>query len=129
MLYYLFQYLDTMDFPGAGMFQYISFRSAIAVITSLFFSLLVGKKIIRRLQVLQIGEEIRNLGLEGQMQKRGTPTMGGVIILLSILIPVILFGDIKNIFLVGQRKIIGLPGCQPVSFAQDLLGFFNCQVD
>ncbi|KAF5081692.1 Phospho-N-acetylmuramoyl-pentapeptide-transferase [anaerobic digester metagenome] len=100
MLYYLFQYLDTMDFPGAGMFQYISFRSAIAVITSLFFSLLVGKKIIRRLQVLQIGEEIRNLGLEGQMQKRGTPTMGGVIILLSILIPVILFGDIKNIYVI-----------------------------
>lgn len=100
MLYYLFQYLDTMDFPGAGMFHYISFRSAIAVITSLFFSLLVGKKIIRRLQVLQIGEEIRNLGLEGQMQKRGTPTMGGVIILLSILIPVILFGDIKNIYVI-----------------------------
>ena len=83
MLYFLFQYLDMVDFPGAGMFQFISFRSAMAFITSLGFALLVGKRLIRYLQIKQIGEEIRDLGLEGQMQKKGTPTMGGIIILAS----------------------------------------------
>lgn len=100
MLYYLFKYLDKLDFPGAGVFQYISFRSAMAVITSLVISMIFGKKIIRILQRKQIGEEIRDLGLEGQMQKKGTPTMGGVIILASILIPVILFCDITNIYVI-----------------------------
>ena len=100
MLYYLFLYLERFDFPGAGMFQYISFRSAMAILTSLAFSLLVGKKIIRYLQRKQIGEEIRNLGLEGQLQKKGTPTMGGVIILLSTLLPVLLFSDILNVYVI-----------------------------
>lgn len=100
MLYFLFQYLDMIDFPGAGVFQYISFRSAIAFITSLGFSLLVGKRIIRYLQIKQIGEEIRDLGLEGQMQKRGTPTMGGIIILAATVLPVLLFSDLMNIYVV-----------------------------
>lgn len=98
MLYFLFQYLDRFDFPGAGLFNYISFRAAMAIITSLVISTVYGKKIIRRLQKAQIGETIRDLGLEGQMQKKGTPTMGGLIIHASILIPVLLFANLKNVY-------------------------------
>ncbi|MBN1416766.1 MAG: phospho-N-acetylmuramoyl-pentapeptide-transferase [Bacteroidales bacterium] len=98
MLYYLFDYLDRFDIPGAGMFQYLSFRSAVSVITSLVISLFIGKRIIKILQRKQIGESIRDLGLDGQLSKRGTPTMGGLIILASILIPVILFGDLLNVY-------------------------------
>jgi len=98
MLYYLFDYLERFDVPGAGLFQYISFRSALTVITSLMISLFTGKRIIRILQQKQIGETIRDLGLEGQLSKKGTPTMGGLIILASILVPVILFGDLRNIY-------------------------------
>ena len=100
MLFYLFKYLHHFDFPGAGMFQYISSRSAFAVITSLIISLVFGKRIIRSLQKKQIGETIRDLGLEGQLQKKGTPTMGGLIILASIVIPVLLFGDLKNVYVI-----------------------------
>ncbi len=100
MLYALFDYLHQFEFPGAGLFQYISFRASLAIITSLILSLVVGKRIIYFLQRKQIGESIRNLGLEGQMQKKGTPTMGGIIILTSILIPVLLFGDLSNIYVV-----------------------------
>jgi phospho-N-acetylmuramoyl-pentapeptide-transferase len=100
MLYYLFQYLDKLDVPGAGVFQYISFRAAMAIITSLAISTIYGKKIIQFLQRKQIGETIRDLGLEGQMQKKGTPTMGGLIILLSIIVPTLLFGDIANIYVI-----------------------------
>jgi phospho-N-acetylmuramoyl-pentapeptide-transferase len=98
MLIYLFEYLDRIGFPGAGVFQYISFRSASAVITSLIISMLFGKNIINYLRRKQIGERIRDLGLEGQVQKEGTPTMGGIIILASILIPVLLFGDLENTY-------------------------------
>jgi phospho-N-acetylmuramoyl-pentapeptide-transferase len=83
MLYYLFQYLDKLDVPGAGMFQYVTFRASLAAIISLLFSVIVGARIIRALQKNQIGETIRNLDLEGQYSKRGTPTMGGVIIIVS----------------------------------------------
>ncbi len=100
MLYYLFSYLNKFDIPGAGMFQYISFRSGMAIITSLIISMVFGKKIIMLLQKKQIGESIRNLGLEGQMQKKGTPTMGGIIILASVFIPVLLFGDIRNVYVI-----------------------------
>jgi phospho-N-acetylmuramoyl-pentapeptide-transferase len=100
MLYYLFAYLEKLDFPGAGVFEYISFRSAMAVLTSLIISLIFGKKIINILRKKQIGEPVRNLGLKGQMQKKGTPTMGGLIILASILIPVLLFGNLKNIYII-----------------------------
>lgn len=98
MLYYLFDYLEGLNFPGAGMFHYISFRASLAIILSLTIGLIFGKKIIRMLQRQQIGEEIRDLGLEGQMQKKGTPTMGGIIILASIIIPVLLLGDLKNVY-------------------------------
>ncbi len=98
MFYYLFNYLEGLNFPGARMFHYISFRASLAIILSLTIGLIVGKRIIRMLQRQQIGEEIRDLGLEGQMQKRGTPTMGGLIILASIVIPVLLLGDLKNVY-------------------------------
>ena len=96
MLYYLFRYLDQLDVPGAGVFNYISFRSAMAVITSLFISMLIGKKIINYLRKRQVGEVVRDLGLEGQYQKQGTPSMGGIIILASILIPVLLFAKLET---------------------------------
>lgn len=100
MLYYLFRYLDAVwDFPGAGLFNYISFRAAITLITSLFLSMIVGKRIIKMLQKKQIGEEIRALGLAGQESKKGTPTMGGIIILIAILVPCLLFGRLGNIYL------------------------------
>ncbi len=100
MFYYLFAYLEKFDIPGAGMFQYISFRSALTVITSLIISMIFGKGIINYLRKKQIGEEIRDLGLQGQMSKKGTPTMGGVIILGSIIIPTLLFADILNIYVI-----------------------------
>lgn len=98
MFYFLYKYLQHLDIPGAGMFQYISFRAALTVITSLVISLWIGKSIIRYLQKKQIGEVVRNLGLEGQYRKEGTPSMGGIIILASILVPVLLFGDLSNVY-------------------------------
>jgi phospho-N-acetylmuramoyl-pentapeptide-transferase len=100
MLYYLFQYLDNLNFPGAGVFSYISFRSAAAVITSLIISMLIGKRIIRFLQKKQVGEVVRDLGLEGQYRKEGTPSMGGIIILASIMIPVLLFAKLDNVYII-----------------------------
>lgn len=101
MLYYLFNYLDkTFDFPGAGVFNYISFRAAMALITSLIISLLFGKRIIEFIRRKQIGETIRELGLEGQTQKKGTPTMGGLIIIGAIIIPTLLFAKIHNVYVV-----------------------------
>ncbi len=100
MLYYLFTYLDSLDFPGAGVFEYISFRSAMTIITALVISMLFGKGIIRRLRKKQIGEDIRDLGLDGQIQKKGTPTMGGLIILASIVIPVLLFARLENVYII-----------------------------
>lgn len=100
MFYYLFEYLDKIDFAGAGLFQYLSFRAALAAITSLIVSMIFGKKIIRYLQKKQIGEVVRDLGLEGQYEKKGTPTMGGIIIIAAILIPVLLFAEIGNIYII-----------------------------
>ena len=98
MLYYLFKYLHTLNLPGAGVFTYISFRSAMAIIGSLIISLLIGKRIIQYLQKKQIGEVVRDLGLEGQYKKQGTPSMGGIIILASIIIPTLLFAKLDNIY-------------------------------
>ena len=99
MLYHLFTYLDSvMDLPGAGLFQYISFRAGMSLITSLVIGILFGKRIIEWLQLKQVGEIVRDLGLEGQMNKQGTPTMGGLIILAAILIPTLLFADLTNIY-------------------------------
>ena len=99
MLYHLFKYLDArFDLPGAGMFQYISFRAAVAIILALLVGIIFGRRIIDFLRRKQIGEDIRDLGLEGQMQKKGTPTMGGIIILLAILVPTLLVGRLDNIY-------------------------------
>ena len=99
MLYHLFKYLDeAYDLPGSGVFQYLSFRASAAVILSLLIVIIFGRRIIDFLRRKQIGEEIRDLGLEGQLQKRGTPTMGGVIILLAILIPTLLLGKLDNVY-------------------------------
>jgi len=101
MLYYLFDYLDrVLNFPGAGVFQYISFRAAMALIFSLVISLLFGKRIIAFIRKKQIGETIRELGLEGQTQKSGTPTMGGLIIIAAIVIPTLLFAKIHNVYII-----------------------------
>ncbi|MFT3995064.1 MAG: phospho-N-acetylmuramoyl-pentapeptide-transferase [Dysgonomonas sp.] len=100
MLYYLFNYLDTLDVPGAGMFRYVSFRAAISIVLSLLIATVLGRKIIDKLQKLQIGEIVRDLGLEGQMSKKGTPTMGGVIIIISILVPVLLCCRLDNIYII-----------------------------
>lgn len=99
MLYHLFSYLDNFDFPGAGVFQYLSFRAGFSFITALLISILFGKKVIDFLQKKQIGEIIRNLGLEGQMQKKGTPTMGGILIFISIVIPTLLFANLTNVYI------------------------------
>ena len=101
MFYYFFNWLHrAYDIPGGRLFEYISFRTAMAGLLSLILSLIIGKYVIRILQKRQIGEEIRNLGLHGQMEKKGTPTMGGIIILFSILIPVFLFNKLNNIYII-----------------------------
>lgn len=101
MLYYFFKYLDqVIDFPGAGIFEYISFRAGAAVITSLVITMLFGKRLINFLKKKQVGETIRDLGLDGQMEKQGTPTMGGLIILGAILVPTLLFAKLDNIYII-----------------------------
>jgi len=100
MLYYLFIYLhEVFGLPGAGVFQYISFRAAAALITSLFISMIIGKRLINYLRNKQVGETVRDLGLEGQSEKQGTPTMGGLIILAAILVPTLLFAKLHNIYI------------------------------
>ena len=124
MLYHLFQYLDrSYDLPGAGMFQYISFRSALAVILALLITITFGQGIIRFMQRRQIGEEIRNLGLEGQLQKRGTPTMGGVMILLAVLVPVLLFGRLDNIYI--QLMLVSTVWLGLLGFLDDYIKVFR----
>ncbi len=101
MLYYLFDYLDAnYNFPGAGLFQFISFRAAMSIILALLISTIFGKRIIRFLLAKQVGESVRDLGLKGQKEKAGTPTMGGLIIILSTLVPVLLFAKLDNIYVV-----------------------------
>ena len=100
MLYYLFEYLQELNIPGAGVFQYISFRAAMAIVVSLLISMVFGGKIINLIRAQQAGESIRDLGLKGQMEKAGTPTMGGLIILASIIIPTLLFAKLDNIYII-----------------------------
>ncbi len=124
MFYYLFQYLDrAFDFPGAGVFQYISFRALGAVILSLLIAAIFGRRIIDYLRTLQIGEEIRDLGLEGQMQKRGTPTMGGFIILASLLIPVLLFAKLSNVYII--LAIVSTIWTGMIGFLDDYIKVFR----
>lgn len=123
MLYDLFNYLDQLNFPGAGMFRYISFRSGLALILSLFISTTIGRRIINMLQRHQIGETIRNLGLEGQMSKKGTPTMGGVIIIIAILIPVLLCARLNNIYV--WLMIVTTVWLGTLGFADDYIKVFH----
>ncbi len=124
MLYHLFDYLsETFDIPGQALFSYISFRSTAAIILSLLIAIIFGKSIIRALQRAQIGEEVRNLGLEGQLAKRGTPTMGGLIILASILIPTLLFGDLTNIY--TQLLLVSTVWLGFIGFCDDYIKVFK----
>jgi phospho-N-acetylmuramoyl-pentapeptide-transferase len=124
MLYYFFQYLDShFDLPGTGVFQYISFRTAMAVITSLIISLLFGKRIIAILRRLQVGETVRDLGLDGQIQKQGTPTMGGFIILSAILIPTLLFAKLHNIYIIIM--LISTVWLGTIGFLDDYIKVFK----
>lgn len=128
MLYSLFKYLNEhYDLPGAGMFQYISFRSAAAIVISLLITIFFGRSIIRILQRHQIGEEIRDLGLEGQLSKKGTPTMGGVLILLAVLVPIILVGKLDNIYV--QLMIISTIWLGTLGFLDDYIKTFRHNKD
>jgi phospho-N-acetylmuramoyl-pentapeptide-transferase len=100
MLYYLFDYLNTLDIPGAGLFQYISFRAGLAAFFSLLITITFGKSLINFLRKKQVGEDIRDLGLQGQLQKKGTPTMGGLIIIAAILVPTFLLAQLDNIYII-----------------------------
>src|SRR4051812_48751821 len=100
MLYYLFEYLNNIDVPGAGVFQYISFRAGMAAFLSLLITITFGKNLINFLRKKQVGEDIRDLGLEGQVQKKGTPTMGGLIIIAAILVPTLLLAKLDNVYVV-----------------------------
>lgn len=100
MLYHLFDYLQQFDVPGARLFEYLTFRSGMALILSILIATIAGRHIIDRLQMMQVGEIVRNLGLEGQMSKTGTPTMGGVIIIIAIIVPCLLLGDFTNVYMI-----------------------------
>ena len=128
MLYYLFEYLENQyQIPGASLFNYISFRTAAAVITSLLISTIFGSKIIDFLRRKQIGESIRDLGLDGQNEKQGTPTMGGIIILCSTLIPVLLFARLDNIYII--LLIITLVWMGLIGFVDDYIKLFKKDKD
>ena len=124
MLYHLFEYLDlNFDFPGSGLFSFISFRAGMAIITSLLITLVFGGKLIRFLQRKQVGESIRDLGLEGQIEKAGTPTMGGVIIIAGILIPTILFAKLNNVYTL--LMIISTIWLGTIGFIDDYIKVFK----
>ncbi len=124
MLYYLFEYLDKhYQLSGAGLFQYISFRSAIAFVLSLLISSIYGKRIINYLQRKQVGESVRDLGLDGQKEKAGTPTMGGVIIIMATLIPVLLFAKINNVYII--MLIITTLWMGAIGFLDDYIKIFK----
>ena len=128
MLYYLFDYLDKhFNFPGAGLFQYITFRAFAATVMSLGIAAIWGKTVINLLRKLQIGEDIRDLGLAGQMQKKGTPTMGGFIILLSLLVPVLLFAKLHNIYII--LLIVTTVWLCAVGFLDDYIKVFKKNKD
>lgn len=123
MLYYLFEYLNSLDVPGAGVFQYITFRAAASIILSLLISMVFGKRIINLLHRQQVGETVRDLGLEGQKEKQGTPTMGGLIILASILIPTLLFARLENIYVILMLLSTVLLGL--IGFIDDYIKVFK----
>jgi phospho-N-acetylmuramoyl-pentapeptide-transferase len=119
MLYYLFHWLEDCGFPGARLMDYISFRSGAALLLSLFIALVFGRKIINHLQKLQVGEIVRNLGLEGQMKKTGTPTMGGVIIIIATVVPCLLVGNLSSIYMI--LMLVSTVWLGSLGFADDYL--------
>ena len=123
MLYYLFSWLDHLNIPGAGLFQFISFRASLALITSLIVSVIIGKRIIARLRLQQIGETVRDLGLAGQLEKSGTPTMGGLIILTAILIPTLLFAKLQNVYVITM--VIATIWLGLIGFLDDYIKVFR----
>ena len=125
MIYHLFRYLENLgwDIPGMGLMHYLSFRAMMSSVTAVLFALIVGKRIIRWLQKAQIGETVRDLGLEGQIQKKGTPTMGGIIIILSILMGVVLFCDLTNIYII--LLIVSTLWCGALGFTDDYIKVFR----
>ena len=128
MLYHLFTTLREMyDLPGAGLFSYVSFRAGMSLMTSLVVGILFGKRIIERLQLKQVGEIVRDLGLEGQMNKQGTPTMGGLIILGAILVPTLLFADLTNVY--TQLMILATVWLGTIGFIDDYIKVFKKNKD
>jgi len=123
MIYHLFQYLQKFDIPGQGLFKYLSFRAMLASVTAILISIFIGRRIIGWLQRKQIGETIRDLGLEGQMQKKGTPTMGGIIIIISIVVPALLFCDLTNVYL--QLLLFTTLWCGALGFSDDYIKVFK----
>ncbi len=124
MFYYLFDFLDKQfDFPGAGVFQYISFRAAMALIVSLLISLVFGKRIINLLHKKQVGETVRDLGLQGQLEKKGTPTMGGLIILAAIVVPTLLFAKLHNVYIL--LMLISTVWLGAIGFLDDYIKVFK----
>lgn len=123
MLYHLFEYLENIDFPGAGIFQYITFRASMAIVLSVIISTVFGVKIIKMLKRQQIGEDIRDLGLDGQLEKKGTPTMGGIIIIMSIIIPVLLFARLDNIYI--QLMLVSTLWLGFIGFLDDYIKVFK----
>ena len=124
MLYYLFDMLEQQyNLPGAGLFQFLSFRALVTVFFSILIATVIGKRIIYFIQKLQIGETVRDLGLEGQMQKKGTPTMGGVIIIIATLIPVLLFAQVLNVYIL--LLIVSLLWMGAIGFADDYIKVFK----
>ncbi|MFN5415715.1 MAG: phospho-N-acetylmuramoyl-pentapeptide-transferase [Flavobacteriia bacterium] len=123
MLYYLFDYLDSMNFPGAGLFQFISFRASMALIASLIISIVFGKRLINLLRRQQIGETVRDLGLAGQIEKSGTPTMGGLIILGAILVPTLLFAKLHNVYVITM--LIATVWLGAIGFLDDYIKVFK----
>lgn len=123
MLYDLFLYLDQLDFPGAGLFRYISFRAILALVLSLFISTTIGRRIINVLRRKQIGETVRDLGVEGLLSKKGTPTMGGIIIIIAIIIPTLLFTRLNNIYVIIM--LITTVWLGSLGFADDYIKVFR----
>jgi phospho-N-acetylmuramoyl-pentapeptide-transferase len=128
MLYHLFTYLDAAyDLPGASLFRYISFRAALGLLTSLIIGIGIGKRVIEWLQLKQVGEIVRDLGLEGQLKKQGTPTMGGLIILAAILLPTLLFADLTNIY--TQMMLLVTVWLGAIGFADDYIKVYRKNKD
>ena len=123
MIYHLFQYLERFDIPGQHLMNYLSFRAMLTSVTAMLIAFFIGRKIISWLQRKQIGETIRDLGLEGQMQKKGTPTMGGIIIIISIVVPVLLFCDLTNVY--AQLLLFTTLWCGALGFADDYIKVFK----